>query len=171
MFQKILVPLDGSEPAAKSLPYAESLAEKYDAEVVLGWVVQLRTYAMSDFQPVDYGLAALLDTSAEKERATTYLQKLQAELKQRNIRASFKIAESYSIADAIVAIASDVKADLIVKTTYARLGPSRWLQGNVAAVVLQRAPCPIFLVRVKGDEGDEGEDEKLDAAATTFEQP
>lgn len=168
MFQKILVPLDGSEAAAKSLPYAESLAEKYGAELVLGWVVQLRTYAMSDFQPIDYGLAALLDTTAEKERATTYLQELQRELRERQVRVSYKIVESYSIADAIVAIANEVRADLIVKTTYARLGPSRWLQGNVAAVVLQRAPCPLFLVRVSSDEG---ESEMLSAAATSFEQP
>jgi nucleotide-binding universal stress UspA family protein len=152
MFQRILAPLDGSELAEKSLPYVKSLAQKYEAEVVLGWVVPLRTYAMSDFQPIDYGLAALLDTSAEKERAAGYLQRLQEQLQKRQIRASYQIAESYSIADAIVAMANNVKADLIVKTTYARLGPSRWLQGNIAALVLQRAPCPVFLIRVSGDE-------------------
>ncbi len=168
MFQRILAPLDGSEQAAKSLPYAKSLAEKYDAEIVLGWVVQLRTYAMSDFQPIDYGLAALLDTSAEKERATAYLTELQAKLRGRQLRASYKIVESYSIADAIVAMANEVRADLIVKTTYARLGPSRWLQGNVAAVVLQRASCPLFLVRVSSDEEHHT---MLDEAATSFEQP
>lgn len=168
MFQRILVPLDGSDAAAKSLPYAESLAEKYGAEIVLGWVVQLRTYAMSDFQPIDYGLTALLDTTAEKERATAYLQELQIQLHARHVRASLKIVESYSIADAIVAIANEIRADLIVKTTYARLGPSRWLQGNVAAIVLQRAPCPLFLVRVSGEEDQE---EILGPVATSFEQP
>lgn len=153
MFRKILVPLDGSEQAARSLPYAESLARKYNAELILGWVVQLRTYTVADFQPIDYGLAALLDTSAEKERAVRYLTSLQSQLQQRQIATSYQIVESYSIADAIVAMANEVGADLIVKTTYARLGPSRWLQGNVAALVLQRAPCPLFLVRVSGDEG------------------
>jgi nucleotide-binding universal stress UspA family protein len=107
---------------------------------------------MSDFQPIDYGLAALLDTSAEKERAAHYLQRLQDRLQRRELRVSTQVVESYSIADAIVAMAKSVAADLIVKTTYARLGPSRWLQGNIAAVVLQRAPCPVFLIRVSGDE-------------------
>jgi nucleotide-binding universal stress UspA family protein len=152
MFQRILAPLDGSEFAEKSLPYVESLAQQYNAEVILGWVIQLRTYTVSDFQPIDYGMVALLDTRAEKERATTYLQKLYSDFQQRQIRVSYRIVESYSIADAIVSMAFDVKADLIVKTTYARLGPSRWLNGNVAALVMQRAPCPLFLVRVKGDE-------------------
>ncbi len=69
MFQRILAPLDGSEFAAKTLPYVESLAKRYDSEVILFWVVQLRTYTVSDFQPMDYGVAALLDTTAEKDRA------------------------------------------------------------------------------------------------------
>ncbi len=155
MFHKILAPLDGSKLAEKSLPYVESLARRYDAEVVMGWVVPLRTYTLSDFEPINYGLATLLDTTAEREEAVIYLQRLQSQFQQRQMRASYQITESYSIADAIVAMAHEAKADLIVKTTYARLGPSRWLQGNVAAVVLQRAPCPLFLVRVNADEEDD----------------
>src|SRR5688572_4011748 len=135
MFRRILAPLDGSELAERSLPYVESLAQQYGAEVILAWVVQLRTYTMSDFQPINYGMATLLDTTEEKEQATLYLQRLQNQLQQRQIRVSSQIMESYSIADAIVAMANEVKADLIVKTTYARLGPSRWLHGNVAALV------------------------------------
>lgn len=153
MFKKILVPLDGSELAERSLPYAESLASQYGAEIVMGWVILLRTYAVSDFEPINYGLASLLDTSAEKDHATSYLDQLCRRMQQRQIRASYQIVESHSIADAIVGIANEVKADLIVKTTYARLGPSRWLQGNIAALVLQRAPCPLFLVRVSPVEG------------------
>jgi nucleotide-binding universal stress UspA family protein len=168
MFQRILAPLDGSPLAEKSLPYVESLARAYNAEVIFFWVVQLRTYAMSDFQPIDYGLATLLDTTAEKERATHYLQRLQAQFQARNVRAQCQIAEGYSIADAIVAMAKEVKADLIVKTTYARLGPSRWLQGNVAAAVLQRAPCPLFLMRVSSDEEPA---RMTDASMRSQEQP
>jgi nucleotide-binding universal stress UspA family protein len=154
MFHKILAPLDGSKVAEKSLPYVESLAQQYGAEVVMGWVVPLRTYTLSDVQP-NYGLATLLDTTKEKEEAAVYLQRLQSQFQQRQISASYQIIESHSIADAIVAMANETKADLIVKTTYARLGPRRWLQGNVAAVVLQHAPCPLFLVRVNIDERDD----------------
>jgi nucleotide-binding universal stress UspA family protein len=165
MFHRILAPLDGSVLAEKSMPYVEAIAQKFDAEVVMCWVVQLRTYAMSDFQPIDYGLATLLDTTMEKERATKYLERLQGKMRERQIRASYHIVESYSIADAIVNIAVQEKADLIIKTTYARLGPSRWLQGNVAAAVLQRAPCPLFLVRVSGEEA---QDQLLDTAQSSI---
>jgi nucleotide-binding universal stress UspA family protein len=35
MYQKILVPLDGSDLAEVARPHAESLALKYDAELIL----------------------------------------------------------------------------------------------------------------------------------------
>ena len=34
-FKRILVPLDGSELAEKSLPYAQTLAQKFDAQLIL----------------------------------------------------------------------------------------------------------------------------------------
>ena len=43
MLHKILVPLDGSELAERALPYAESLAEKYQAELILVLVLQAPT--------------------------------------------------------------------------------------------------------------------------------
>ena len=154
MFRKILAPLDGSPLAERCLPYVEAMAQKFGAEVVLGWVIQLRTYTVSEFEPIHYGVAPLLDTTAEKEAARSYLRRLETQLQMRNIRTSQRIVESHSIADAIVAMAAEEGVDVIVKTTYARLGPSRWLHGNVAALVLQRAPCPIFLVRISDDEVD-----------------
>ena len=43
MLQKILVPLDGSKLAEEALPYAESLAQKFEAEVILVLVLQTPT--------------------------------------------------------------------------------------------------------------------------------
>ncbi len=155
MFRKILVPLDGSRLAEKALPYVEELASKFDAEVILGWVVQLRPPAIPEYEAASYGLTPLLDTTAERERARAYLLDMQQRLQAKQVRSSFKILESHAIADAIVVMAHEADVDLIVKTTYARLGPSRWLHGNVAAQVLRRARCPLFLIRVSDDEIDQ----------------
>ncbi|HXF64445.1 MAG TPA: universal stress protein [Caldilineaceae bacterium] len=152
MFRKILAPLDGSQLAERALPYVEALAKQFDAEIIWGWVVQIRPPAVPEYEHASYGVTALLDTSAEKERATAYLQRLQADFAKRQLRSSLRVVESPSIADAIVALAVKEQADLIVKTTYARLGLSRWLHGNIAAQVLQRAPCPLFLVRVSDED-------------------
>jgi nucleotide-binding universal stress UspA family protein len=148
MFRKILAPVDGSPLAEKSLPYVEALAEKFGAEVVLGWVVQIPIPATTGYGPELRGMGALFNTNAERERATAYLHNLQEELARRQIVASTRIVESISVSSAIVDMAFQEGVDLIVKTTYARLGISRWLQGNIAAEVLQHAPCPLFLVKV-----------------------
>jgi nucleotide-binding universal stress UspA family protein len=134
------------------------MAQRYDAEVTLGWVVQLRVPAVPEYEPAHYGLTTLLDTTTEKERAQAYLAEVQEAFRQAQIRTAVRIVESHSVADAIISMAFEDNVDLIVKTTYARLGLSRWLQGNVAARVLQRAPCPLFLVRVSDDDDVEDED-------------
>ncbi len=167
MFRKILAPLDGSRLAEKALPYVEELAAKFDAEVVLGWVVQLRPPAIPEYEAASYGLTPLLDTTAERERARDYLEAIRQRLQQRQIRSSLKVVESHTISDAIVSMAHEANVDLIVKTTYARLGLSRWLHGNVAAQVLRRAHCPLFLVRVS----DEDEEVELNGESTAYHAP
>lgn len=53
----------------------------------------------------------------------------------------------------IVQAAKDLKADLIVVGTHGRMGMSRFLMGSVAQRVSQTAPCPVLIVREKGEEG------------------
>lgn len=154
MFRKILAPLDGSPLAEKSLPYVRELARQFNAEVVLGWVVQIPIPATTGYGPELRGMGALFNTTTERERATLYLTSLQAEFAKDQIATSMRIVESISVSSAIVDMAFEENVDLIIKTTYARLGISRWLQGNIAAEVLQHAPCPLFLVKVS--DGDTG---------------
>jgi nucleotide-binding universal stress UspA family protein len=40
MIDRILVPLDGSKLAEKALPYVSTLAQKFEAEIILVRVVQ-----------------------------------------------------------------------------------------------------------------------------------
>lgn len=152
MFRRILAPLDGSPLAEKSLPYVEALARQFDADVILGWVVPLPTPAATSYSPELHGMTALFDTGTELDRANVYLREIQAELRERGLRVHIRVVEGISIAGAIVDTAVKERVDLIVKTSYARLGLSRWLHGNIAAEVLQKAPCPLFLVKVSDEE-------------------
>lgn len=153
MFKKILVPLDGSQLAEKALPYAEALAQQFQAELILVWVLHRPILV-----PVDYsGAVPPLDTiiAEENQVAKEYLSRLQAQLNQRHLPTRIVTVESFSVAEAIIDLAGQEKVDLIVKTTHGRSGPSRWLFGNVALKVLQQAPCPVFLVRVKAEDRTE----------------
>jgi nucleotide-binding universal stress UspA family protein len=53
---------------------------------------------------------------------------------------------------AIVQLASDIEADLIVVGTHGRSGLARLLLGSVAEGVVRRAPCPVLVVRPVGVE-------------------
>ena len=151
MLQKILAPLDGSKLAELALPYAEALAQKFDAELILVLVLQtpappivVEPYMGSPFYGHDETIMA-----EERKEAQDYLGNLQDNLRKQNISTRIEVLEEVSVADGIVGIASQEEIDVIVKTTHGRSGPSRWVYGSVATKVLQHAPCPVFLVRVK----------------------
>ena len=151
MLQKILVPLDGSELAEKALPYAEALAQKFEAELILTIVLQTPTVPLLA-EP--YGGVPLynydeMDMTERRKSAQEYLAGVKDKLDKRIASIRTKVLENVSVADGIVDIAKQEKIDVIVKTTHGRSGPSRWIYGSVATKVLQQAPCPIFLVRVK----------------------
>lgn len=150
MFKKLLVPLDRSELAEKALPYALSLAENYEAELLLLVVLQkIPTYITTGVEMGAYTYHREADElEREVELTQTYLSGLAEKYRQDKITIRTLIMKEQSIADAIVDVSKKEEIDVIVKTTHGRSGPSRWIFGNVATKVLQQAPCPVFLVRV-----------------------
>jgi nucleotide-binding universal stress UspA family protein len=155
MFKRIFVPLDGSPLAEKALFYATNLARQNDAPIYLGWVIQMLP---SGAGPDPYLLPIDISTDGEKKRAVDYLSGICAELKEKNIPCTYQVSENFSISAGIIALATLVKADLIVKTSYGRLGINRWFNGNVAAEILQHAPCPLLLIKISdSDKVDERE--------------
>ncbi|HEX4475373.1 MAG TPA: universal stress protein, partial [Polyangiaceae bacterium] len=53
---------------------------------------------------------------------------------------------------AIVQLAVDIEADLVVVGTHSRSGLARFLLGSVAEGVVRLAPCPVLVVRAHGAE-------------------
>ena len=146
MIQKILVPLDGSELAEQALPYAEALAQKFEAELILLWVLQLPSLVvMPDIGGAHYVPREEVDDTP----AYDYLGALQDKFSKQKLATRIEVIKSSFVADAIIDLASQEEVDVIVKTTHGRSGIRRWLFGNVATKVLQQAPCPVFLVRVR----------------------
>lgn len=144
--QKILVPLDGSKLAEKALPHAETFAKNFAAELILVWALQPQPLVAVS----DYGVASYNTIIEDEEKeASDYLAHLKTELLSRDILVRTAVLKGHSVADAIVDVAEQEAVDFIVKTTHGRSGLSRWIYGSVATKVLQQAPCPIFLVRVR----------------------
>lgn len=152
MIKKILVPLDGSKLAEQALPYATSLAEKYDAELILVQALPPQPIMpVGEFGVLPHDYGAIF--AEEEKHAQKYLCGLRDDLREHSYPARCLVLKGKAVAEAIVEIAKKEGVDVIVKTTHGRSGLSRWMYGSVAHKVLEQAPCPIFLIRVR--EGDE----------------
>lgn len=55
----------------------------------------------------------------------------------------------------ILALASEVMADVVILGTHGRRGIRRWLMGSVAETVVRHARCPVLVVRPAGYEESE----------------
>lgn len=147
MLQRILVPLDGSELAEQALPYATTLAQKFDAELILFRALQAyQIVPLPEFGVVPYEYEEIVEQAEGQARA--YLEEVQERVREEDVRTRVAILKSQSVAEAIVDFAEQEEVDLIVKTTHGRSGLSRWVFGSVAIRVLEQAPCPVFLIRV-----------------------
>ncbi len=145
MYQKILVPLDGSELAKKALDEAEKLAKCSGAEIILFQVVP--------FMPI-YGspelVTPLIVDEKQKESADRYLINVAEELKRQEFKVTTMVRTGQQVALEIIDFAKESGADLIVMCTHGRSGITRWMLGSVALKVLSRAETPVLLIRSKG---------------------
>ena len=154
MFQRIVVPLDGSELAEKALPVAEELARLADAPLHLVRVVDLTRLERYGA----YGLAveyAGFELVAGEERrvATEYLAQTAAELSGRGRTVTTEVVDG-TAPRAIVALTKP--GDAVVMASHGRTGPARWFLGSVAEEVVRHAAVPVLLVRAQaaGAAGD-----------------
>ena len=135
----LLVPLDGSELAETVLPHVEVLAEQRDTElvdIVLLSVAEPRAGSGYYFPNVP----------VTREELKGYLARVEKRLKKTGLRVRSEVLVGEP-AEQIVDYANANPFNIIVMSTHARSGFSRWMYGSVAAKVLYHASSPIFLVR------------------------
>jgi nucleotide-binding universal stress UspA family protein len=131
---RILVPLDGSTPAASVVKLVNEIAEHNGSEVLLFHVV-----------PGGGADANTSDALATRAAAKEYLATVEP-LLGRKVRARI-VTGSGTPAVAILRAASREKVDLIAMTTHGRSGVSRWVFGSVAENVLRACRSPILVQR------------------------
>ncbi len=146
MFKRILVPLDGSKLAEKALPYAEALAEKFEAELILVQVLQLMPEVVGGLHG---GMIFHEQTIQDRQIADVYLNSVMGQVRELALPARTVTLEAHSVTDRIIKLACDESVDLIVMSTHGRSGLSRLVHGSVAGQILHDAPCPVFLVKAK----------------------
>ena len=137
-FNKILVPLDGSEQAEAALAPAQSFAEALSADVVLlRVVVPLAINLDPDLHQrvIDNGTKA----------AKIYLKSIRSHspLSSVPFKSKFVVGKA---AESIIDYAQENEIDLIVMSSHGRSGISRWVYGSVADKVLYHATCATAVI-------------------------
>ena len=136
-FQRILVPLDGSDCAENVLPKVEKLATELKASIALLRVALTHTFPGVD--PTEAELKVVREAEA-------YLQKVEDRLKAKGFKVDSHVRYGND-AEEILEHADGKDIDLIAMTTHGRSGVKRFLLGSVAEKILSYSPKPIFLVR------------------------
>ena len=148
---KVLVPLDGSKLSERALPWAACLARAQKASLVLAqavpWPVLPTDGLISGYVPADVYEDVL---SAERDGATTYLERLQSELASGDLHVDIVVKEG-APGMVLLNLADELAVDAIVMVTHGRGGLTRAVLGSVALQIVQNALIPVLLVRADGE--------------------
>jgi nucleotide-binding universal stress UspA family protein len=152
MYNKILIPLDGSKTAEKVLPYARYLAGQFKIPVELLAVVDIAEIATH----MTAEKARFLDTMVEDSvRASeNYLHGIAATFKGVTVKNTIERGRAE---DAIIEKGGGYKDTLIAMATHGRSGLNRFLLGSVAEKVLRGTSNPLLLARASEAASAEGE--------------
>ena len=155
MFERILVPLDGSRLSGKALSYAIEVGRRFDADVILMQVVPPTSPAV--LTTGDIGSPVVTEITLQNAReqdernishAKRYIQGQLRKVKAQGIKGSQNVVMGIP-ANSIMGFCRKQDIDLVVMTTHGRSGLRRALLGSVADQVIRESGVPVLVVRAK----------------------
>jgi nucleotide-binding universal stress UspA family protein len=158
MYNKILVPLDGSKLSECSLDHVKEIAVGcHVPEVVLLTVFEspFGSYTWPASQTQAYEMAAETEERKKQaqQKAEDYLAKVSQDLKLSGVSVGTVVigeTEAKRAAEIILDYAHENNFDLIVMSTHGRSGVTRWAFGSVSGKIIQQSQVPVLIVAPKG---------------------
>jgi nucleotide-binding universal stress UspA family protein len=160
MFNRILVPLDGSTLAERAIPHAEQFARIFGSSIILLQVLEPTSYHENP-KAVDP-----LSWQIRKAEADAYMQGIairtrenlgenaQTDADEKKSRVDYFIREGKT-AENIVNFAHTENIDLLVISTHGSGGLSRWNISSVTQKVINLIYLPVLIVRAYHQPGTE----------------
>lgn len=140
MFQRVLVPLDGSKLAECALPYVRNLSrDGFVGEIILLNVVEIPATWLEGMDYVSLKNANLV-------QSTKYLTELKGQLAAEGLPVKAEVLEG-TTAQVIADYARGKGVDLIVIGTHGYTGMKKLMFGSIALRVLHDSHCPVLLIR------------------------
>jgi nucleotide-binding universal stress UspA family protein len=141
MYQKVLVPLDGSMLAECALPHIKKMAKQgFIQEITLLHVIDIHPNAFAE------GLDVGAIQNAELDSSRAYLDGLQSRYGKEGITVKTEILKGLA-SQMIAEYANKNDVNLIVIATHGYTGMKRLMFGSVALKVLHEAKAPVLLIK------------------------
>ena len=152
LFSKILVPIDGSEPSFHAARIASNIADKFQSEIIVLYVVV--SPSKSEYANLT-GLVTpkqidMIIENAKKE-SKNWFKRIEDMVKEENsnIKISTKvILTGVAVYGEVIQYAQQESIDLIVIGTRGRSGIKKLLLGSTTASgVVTYANCPVLVTK------------------------
>jgi nucleotide-binding universal stress UspA family protein len=145
MFSAIVVGTDGSETAKEAVRQATELAQKLDASIhlVSAYEPVPDSRLREERQEIPEDLQWMVNP---REDVNATLEETSEQLKEAGVDVSIYAREG-DPADAILDVAEEQNADLIVVGNKGMTGAKRFLLGSVPNKVSHHAPCSVMIIR------------------------
>src|SRR5579863_4164807 len=148
MFQRILVPLDGSDGAEQAVPVAARLARASGGTVILVQVAPLPTsYRVGNkFPAEEYSESVMEEVNA---LPMNYLARVSKMAELVGVQTETRV-EYGEVAPSLLAAVEPLEVDLIVMCSHGYSGFKRWALGSIAHKIIPHSPVPVLLLRDGG---------------------
>ncbi|MFA9418435.1 universal stress protein [Natrinema sp. HArc-T2] len=136
-YEQVVIPTDGSDTAERAAETALDIAEKYDADVHVVYVVDSTPYDLEDAP------RSIIGSLKEGGRKATETIATMARDRDCSVTTAVRRGES---TDELLEAASAVDADLVAMGTRGRTVGTGRLLGSTTARVVRRSPIPVLTV-------------------------
>lgn len=137
---QIVIATDFTPASEVVTDYARVIAKHFSSYLTVAHVVDLSVATVSEAGMVGLSLKEMRHDSAEN------MQRVINDLSKSGLRTDGRTLEAHNPAKAIVELAGQTKADLIVMGTGARAGLNKLIVGSCAEGVIHHAKCPVITI-------------------------
>ncbi|AOW79727.1 universal stress protein UspA [Halodesulfurarchaeum formicicum] len=146
LYDRIVVPTDGSAASRPAIEHAVELAAVHDAEIHALYVINLASLSGVPTEGSMEGISEALEQEGETALEMVTEAAAIRDVPVEQVRLEGRPSQQ------IVAYATDHDGDLIVMGTHGRGGLDRLLLGSVAERVVRSATVPVLTVQDAGAE-------------------
>ncbi len=145
MFSKIVVGTDGSETAKEAVRQAAELAKisKSELNIVSAYEPISQAQLREESRDVPGDISNAVNP---REVVNVTLEQASGEAKNQKVKVQTHPREG-DPADAILDVAEDINADLIIVANKGKTGAKRFLLGSVPNKVSHHAPCSVMIIQ------------------------